>query len=190
MFLAGYLAAAKYKVDSTHQRVSAVTIPHIKPGRPAYRSRLMPKPLIFSLLLLLLLSTSILVAPRSEATRQNKASINPESQALTSEKRRRPEFVPGEALVRFRKNQAFNGARQLVVPSNDASIQAYQRSGSLGSAASTEQVMVDVERFEGSDLIDALRIARMAPADTIKAVAALKGRDDVLYAEPNYIVHA
>jgi len=187
MFLADYLAATKYKVDSRYQRLSAVTIP-LQPD-PDHRSRLISKPLIFSLLLFLILFTSILFTPRSEATRQNRASINPESQALTSEKRRRPEFVPGQALVRFKQDQAFNGARQLAVPSNDASIQAYQRSGLASSAASTEVVMVDVERFEGSDLIDGLRIARMAPTDTMKAVAALKARDDVLYAEPNYIVH-
>src|SRR5437016_4552757 len=101
----------------------------------------MSKPLIFSLLLLIL-ATSILFAPRSEAFRQSGASINSGTQTLTSEKRRRPEFVPGEALVRFKKNLAFEGVRQLAVPANDAPIQAYQRSGSLGSAAATEQVTV------------------------------------------------
>src|SRR5207244_7443326 len=135
------------------------------------------------------LATSIVFAPRSKATPHNQASINPLAQPPTSDKRRRPEFVPGEALVRFKKDQAFDGQRQLAVPSNDASVQAYQGSGSSGSAASTEQVLVDVERFEGSDLVDGLRIARMAPADTIRAVAALKARHDVLYAEPNYTVH-
>src|SRR6266576_1817273 len=103
MFLADYLAATKY--DSRYQRLSAVTIP-LQPD-PDHRSRLFSKPLIFSLLVFLILATSILFAPRSEATRQIRASINPGSQALTSEKRRRPEFMPGEALVRFRKNQAF-----------------------------------------------------------------------------------
>jgi subtilisin family serine protease len=104
-----------------------------------------------------------------------------------NEKRRHPEFVAGEALVRFKKNQAFEGARHLAVPNNDTSIQANQRSGSPSSASSTAEVLVDVERFEGSDLVDGLRIARMAPDDTTKAVAAFQARDDVLYAEPNYL---
>jgi subtilisin family serine protease len=116
-------------------------------------------------------------------------STNPENQAVTSEKRRRPEFVPGEALVRFKKNQAFEGVEHLAVPNNDPSVQVFQKSGRQVLAASTEQVQVDVERFEGSDLVDGLRVARMAPDDTIKAVAALRARNDVLYAEPNYIRH-
>ena len=150
--------------------------------------KLVSKPVAFGFLLLLL-ATSMLVAPRSEATRQMNAAIGLENRAVSSEKRRRPEFVPGEALVRFKKNQAFEGAEHLVVPNNDASVQVFQKPGSPGLATSTEQVLVNVERFEGSDLVDGLRIARMAPDDTIKAVAALQARDDVLYAEPNYLVH-
>src|SRR5439155_2609736 len=132
------------------------------------RGRLNSQPLIFGFLLLLLVAT-ILFAPRSEATRQINGSISPGPQALMNEKRRHPEFVAGEALVRFKKNQAFEGARHLAVPNNDTSIQANQRSGSPSSASSTEEVLVDVERFEGSDLVDGLRIARMAPDDTTKA---------------------
>jgi len=113
-------------------------------------------------------------------------STNPQSQAAASAKRRRPEFVPGEALVRFKKNRAFEGVEQLAVPKNDAPV---QKSGSQGLGASTEQVLVNVDRFEGSDLVDGLRIARMAPDDTMKAVAAFQARADVLYAEPNYILH-
>ncbi len=139
--------------------------------------------------LLLLLATSMLLAPRSEATRQVNAEHNSENQAGSSEKRRRPEFVPGEALVRFKKNRAFEGAEHLEVPNNDAAVQAYPETGSRGLAPSTEHVLVTVERFEGSDLVDGLRIARMAPNDTLKAVAAFEARDDVLYAEPNYILH-
>jgi subtilisin family serine protease len=114
-------------------------------------------------------------------------STNPQNQAATSKKRRRPEFVPGEALVRFKKGQAFEGATQVAVPNEDASVQANQRSASV---ASTEQIPVNVERFEGSDLVDGLRIARMAPDDTVKAVAAFQARGDVLYAEPNYILRS
>jgi len=137
--------------------------------------------------LLLLLTTSMLFVPETGATRQFDAPKNLQDANPTSQKRQRPEFVPGEVLVRFKQNQDFEGAQQLAVPNNDASVQAFQKTGAV--AASSEQVLVNVERFEGSDLVDGLRIARMAPNDTMKAVAAFQARDDVLYAEPNYILH-
>jgi subtilisin family serine protease len=157
--------------------------------RPASTShgRLNSLPLIFGFLLLLL-AAAILFAPRSAATRQVNASNNPAPQA--SEKPRQPEFVPGEALVRFKKNQAFEGTKYLAVPSNDASLQINHGTGSRVVAPSVGEVLVRVERFAGSDLVEGLRFVRTSPDDTIKAVAALQARDDVLYAEPNYIVHA
>jgi subtilisin family serine protease len=159
-----------------------VNISRMQSSSTPYR-RLISKPLSFGFLLLLL-AASTLFTQRSGATRQTSLSV---SQENPSEKRRRPEFVPGELLVRFKQNRAFEGTQQLTVPNNDASVQTFQKSGSL--AASTQQVTVNVERFAGSDLVDGLRIARMAPADTMKAVTAFQARDDVLYAEPNYIVH-
>src|ERR1700752_1090082 len=36
--------------------------------------------------------------------------------AASIEKRHRPEYVPGEALVRFKKDRAFEGMQQLAVP--------------------------------------------------------------------------
>ena len=50
-------------------------------------------------------------------------------------------------------------------------------------------MLVQVEIFAGSDIVEGLRLARTAPGDTLKAIAALNARDDVLYAEPNYILH-
>lgn len=148
------------------------------------RSRQFSLPLI-SALLLCVLAAALLLVPKSEANRQTDRSLN--TQIVSNKKSARAEFVPGEALVRFKKNRAFEGARELAVPSNDALVQANPRSGGVASAA--EEVLVSVGRFEGSDLVDGLRIARMAPDDTLKAVAALSARDDVLYAEPNYILH-
>src|SRR5207253_10754780 len=52
-----------------------------------------------------------------------------------------------------------------------------------------EQIAVQVARFEGSDIVDGLRLAHVEPAQTMNAIAALNARDDVLYAEPNYIRH-
>jgi subtilisin family serine protease len=149
------------------------------------RGRLISRPLGFGFLLLVL-AASLWLAPRSEA---NRPSNLQETQTVSNKKSARPEFVPGEALVRFKKNRAFEGTRQLAVPNSDVVVQANSRTASRAGVAAMEEVLVQVERFEGSDLVDGLRIARMAPADTIKAVAALYASDDVLYAEPNYILH-
>jgi subtilisin family serine protease len=149
-----------------------------------HRGRQFSLPLTFGLLLCVLVAALLLV-PKSEANRQTDRSLS--AQTVHNKKSARSEFVPGEALVRFKQNRAFEGARELAVPGNDAMVRANPRSGGVASA--TEEVLVQVERFEGSDLVEGLRIARMAPDDTLKAVAALSARDDVLYAEPNYILH-
>src|SRR2546425_6232003 len=150
-------------------------------------SRLISKPLVFNCLLLALLASAILFAPQSAATRQAIPASGQENQAAARQKRQRPEFVPGEALVRFKQNRAFEGAASLPVPNDDALLQSQDKSSALAQAQ--EQVFVNVDRFEGSDIVDGLRLARMAPDDTMKGIAALQARDDVLYAEPNYIVH-
>src|SRR5438067_3525 len=150
-------------------------------------SRLVSKPLVFNCLLLALLASAISFAPRSIATRQAIPASGQENQAAPGQKRRRPEFVRGEALVRFKHNRAFEGAASLPVPNDDALLQSQDKSSALAQAQ--EQVFVNVDRFEGSDIVDGLRLARMAADDTMKAIAALQARDDVPYAEPNYLVH-
>jgi subtilisin family serine protease len=152
---------------------------------PPPHGRQISLPLTFGFLLLVL-AASLFLAPRSEANRQMNSQ---ETQLVSNKKSTRAEFVPGEALVRFKPNRAFEGARQLAVPNGDALVRANPRAGLSSSSAATEEVLVQVERFEGSDLVDGLRFARTAPDDTLKAVAALSARDDVLYAEPNYILH-
>ena len=83
-------------------------------------------------------------------------------------------FVPGEVLVRYRSES-----------------QAKTRTGSRRiTAMNGESVPVDVQRFDGSDLIEGARLVHVAAEDTLKAVAALRVQPDVLYAEPNYILHA
>src|SRR5712692_1880765 len=79
-------------------------------------SRLVLRPLVFNCLLLALLASAILFAPRSAATRQTIPASGQENQAAPGQKRARPEFVPGEALVRFKQNRAFEGATSLPVP--------------------------------------------------------------------------
>ena len=82
-------------------------------------------------------------------------------------------FVPGEILVRYRNEETARiKTGRIVLPT---------RSG--------EQLSADVEPFDRSGLIKGLRMARVSPENTLKAIAALKRQPDVLYAEPNYIVH-
>ena len=83
-------------------------------------------------------------------------------------------FVPGEVLVRFRSEPT-----------------AKSRTGSSRIVAlSGESMPVQVERFDGSDLVAGARLVHVAPEDTLKTVAALKQQPDVLYAEPNYRIRA
>jgi subtilisin family serine protease len=49
---------------------------------------------------------------------------------------------------------------------------------------------MQIEKFEASELIPGLRLARVAESETMNAVAALRAQPDVLFAEPNYILRA
>src|SRR5262245_36259699 len=127
------------------------------------------------LVCLLFLGLASLLGPSGAAIRTSA------SQEIGNVKRHRAEFVPGQALVRFKPGRAFEGTRQLAVPASSAHVLA-------PVMAPDEDVLVNVERFEGSNIVEGLRIAKSAPADTLKVIAALNAGDDVLYAEPNYIV--
>ena len=82
-------------------------------------------------------------------------------------------FVPGEILVRYRNEETARiKTGRIVLPT---------RSG--------EQLPADVERFDRSGLVKGLRMARVSPENTLEAIAALRREPDVLYAEPNYILH-
>ena len=89
------------------------------------------------------------------------------------EKSARDGFVPGEALVRFRADAvggSKRGARQ-----------------TLTLNAGGRELAVTVERLTSSDMIEGLHLARVEPAETLAAIAALRERPEVLYAEPNYV---
>ena len=124
--------------------------------------------LSFSVCLALLIVAAVTFPVNSGATPQ------PAQTFKTQTKRQRPAFVPGEVLVRYRSE---SHAR-----SKGASIRIAALDGTL--------VQVDVQRLDGDDLVEGLRLGRVAPEDTLKAVAALRQQPDVLYAEPNYILHA
>ena len=110
-----------------------------------------------------MLAAAVLLPPHSRASRSLSFSASKHG------KRQRPEFVPGEALVRFKNDSAFEGKTILNIAQNDSVPLALQ-------TKNVEPITVQVDRFEGSDLVGGLRIARMAADDTLKAVAALNAR--------------
>ena len=88
-------------------------------------------------------------------------------------KRTRPRFVPGQVLVRYENETAAN--RQAAKTSL--------------KTAQGRALGLQLERFGGSDLVGGLRIARVAPDDTAKAIEELRKQPDVLYAEPDYLLY-
>jgi subtilisin family serine protease len=124
--------------------------------------------LISCLCLGLLVLASVRFPVSSDAKRQA-------PQASGSQKRQRQQmFVPGEVLVRYR-NESF--AR-----SKGASMRIAAIDGRLLS--------LDVHRPRSADYLPGLRLARVAPEDTLKAVETLRQQPDVVDAEPNYILKA
>jgi len=132
--------------------------------RPWFRTRSASTylTLAFSILLVLTLFVVAALPPTSRATQGKTASQKP----------LRPEFVPGEALVRYRSER----------------IAKRQTSQTLLSADG-HQLAIQLERFDGADLVPGLRLAHVAAADTMAAIEALKNQPDVLYAEPNYLLY-
>jgi subtilisin family serine protease len=129
------------------------------------------KATIFAFLILTILAATILFPSPSRATR------TPAQTGGT--KRRRPDFVPGEALVRFKPGRAFEGRAIISVPRGEVS----------AAPEDIEQLSVQIDRFAGSDLVEGLRLAHTSSDDTLRTVAALQTRADVVYAEPNFIRH-
>lgn len=121
--------------------------------------------LAFSFLIFLTLFVVTALPPTSRATQDG-------NQSDVKQKQPRPEFVPGEVLVRYRSERVAN--RQ----PHTATLSAKGR-----------QVGIKIERFDGSNIVPGLRIARVAAADTMTAIEALKQQPDVLYAEPNYLLY-
>ena len=97
------------------------------------------------------------------------------TQVTTSQKRQRQQmFRPGEILVRYRSEpMARSKGAQMRIAAHD---------GRLFS--------IDLKRTPGSDLLPGLRLAHVAPEETLDAIAALRQQPDVLEAEPNYILKA
>ena len=92
-------------------------------------------------------------------------------QSASPERKARP-FVPGEILVRFR---------------GESKAAEVQKTVAALALAEGHEVPVRFEQARGLDIVRGLRLARVPAAETEAALAALRARADVLYAEPNYV---
>ncbi len=116
-------------------------------------------------LVLVLFVLAIAVMPPS--SRAGRDTFGPASKSVS----KKFDFVPGDVLVRYKtENVAKQASRTSSLTVNGTSLP------------------ITIERFEGTDIVDGLRLARVAPDDTLKAIATLRSQPDVLYAEPNYIL--
>ena len=106
------------------------------------------------------------------------AALPPTSRATqeqtptAAKKRSRPEFVPGRVLVRYRSERSASrkGLQTLL-------------------SADGRMLSIQIEKFEGADIVPGLRLAHVDAADTMAAIEALKQQPDVLYAEPDFVLH-
>ncbi len=127
--------------------------------------------LVSAVCLALLVVASVSFPIRSGAQRQATQT----TQTTTPRKRQRQQmFVPGEVLVRYRTES--------MAKSKGASMRIAAHDGRLFS--------LNLKRTPGSDLLPGLRLAQVAPEETLDAVTALRQQPDVLDAEPNYILKA
>jgi uncharacterized repeat protein (TIGR01451 family) len=121
-----------------------------------------------ALVLGLLLMTSALPFI-SHATLQSPAQSN------VKPKTTKTGIVPGEILVRFRPQTA--AAKT-------------QSNTTLFVQDNGREMPMQVERLGETEIVEGLRLVRVAPENTLQAIEALNARPDVLYAEPNYIRRA
>lgn len=135
--------------------------------RPVLRTGLTRTRVAFAFSLLVILAL-VISAALPAGSRAQPNETGPEG----NQKQSSPAFVPGEVIVRYRSEST---AKQ-------------QTRVTLLNAAG-QQLAIQVERFEGVDMLPGLRLARVAPADTLAAIAALRAQPDVLYAEPNYLLY-
>ena len=121
--------------------------------------------LAFSFLIVLTLFIVAALPPASSAKLGG-------TQSEVKQKQPHLEFVPGEALVRYRNERtASRNTRQAMLNMDG------------------RDVSVQIERFDGADIVPGLRIAHVPAADTMAAIEVLKQQPDVLYAEPNYVLY-
>jgi subtilisin family serine protease len=103
----------------------------------------------------------------------SRATLDQSQAPLRKRNNARPEFVPGEVLVRFKSEAAARSQSKSSVVRSD----------------SGRTMSVQLESSEGLEIVEGLRIAHVHAEDTMAAIGALSKQPDVLYAEPNYILH-
>ena len=126
-----------------------------------------------SLLTVLIVCSLLFCALTSRVAPAVSGASNPRSD--DDVKPSRFEFVPGNVLVRFRANSEL--AASVSVKSKGLTLRA------LGG----REIPLEIQEPEGLSVVKGLRLARVAPEDTLEAIDALKRRPDVLYAEPDYV---
>jgi len=102
--------------------------------------------LAFSFLITLITVLVVALPPTSSA---NPAG----SQSEITGKQPRPAFVPGEVLVRYRSDRA-----------------ASRQTRTALLTAGGRRLSISIERFDGSNIVPGLRIARVAADDTLAAI--------------------
>lgn len=138
--------------------------------RPPQRSSLTRYLSVSTVSALALLLGFVILGHLLPSTRAQNEAIN------ISRNNKSAEFVPGELLVRFRAGTALarNKSKTSLHVSSDAG----------------RSLDIDLNHFGGSELVEGLMLARVAPENTPAALKALRARADVAYAEPNFIRHA
>src|SRR6185295_18250351 len=117
--------------------------------------------------------TLLIVASRSALS--ERAPQEP-VQAPQHTKRHQPSSLPGEILIRFKDKSTLAAATARVGSSSTLALNYLGR-----------EIPVQFERLDaGNEIVNGLRLARVAPTDTPLALALLNSRSDVLYAERNY----
>ena len=128
------------------------------PRKVSTRIRLLA---LFSFLFVL----AVVVATVPRASNANRVT------ETTANKRSRPAFVPGEAIVRY-NSEAIARSKNSVTVNLDG-----------------RDLNVQIEDFDAAEIVPGLRLAKMSADDTLQAIEALNKQSDVLYAEPNYLLY-
>src|ERR1041385_4309751 len=126
--------------------------------------------LLFAVCLGLLVLASVSFTVKSDAKR----ALAAQQTARSQKKQRVQSYVPGQVLVRYRSEP--------MARSKGTSMRIAALDGTL--------LPVDMERPRAADLLPGLRLARVAPEDTMKTIEALRQHPDVVTAEPHYIMRA
>ena len=107
---------------------------------------------------------------------RSQASSAAPSSVVPQDKQASGNFIPGDILVRFKKDSALAKAS-----SQQTKLTLHSENGS--------EISCEITRFEGWRSIDGLRMAHVPAEETLTAIAQLNKRSDVEYAQPNYIWH-